>query len=137
MSTVEQHVHSLLEISPLTAALLLTALHWDQAAALAGRGRTGFGLHLKRRHPLPPRYRAGLLAAITVAGVLPYAEEFWGCWRSHPTTRPLCPNPPSPPQKPTRSVPKATASDRRGSQGTGMPGRAGGHWSLTARVLAA
>ena len=46
MSTVAQHVHSLLEISPLTAALLLTALHWDQAAALAGRGRTGFGLHL-------------------------------------------------------------------------------------------
>ncbi len=89
MSTVEQHVHSLLEISPLTAALLLTALHWDQAAALAGCGRAGFGLHLKRRHPLPPRYRAGLLAAITVAGVLPYAEEFWGCWRSHPTTRPL------------------------------------------------
>lgn len=89
MSTVGQHVHSLLEISPLTAALLLTALHWDQAAALAGRGRAGFGLHLKRPHPLPPRYRAGLLAAITVAGVLPYAEEFWGCWRSHPTTRPL------------------------------------------------
>jgi hypothetical protein len=89
VSTVEQHVHSLLEISPLTAALLLTALHWDQAAALAGRGRAGFGLHLKRPHPLPPRYRAGLLAAITVAGVLPYAEEFWGCWRSHPTTRPL------------------------------------------------
>jgi hypothetical protein len=29
VSTVEQHVHSLLGVSPLTAALLLTALHWD------------------------------------------------------------------------------------------------------------
>src|ERR1044071_7016406 len=36
----EQHVHSLLEVSPLTAALLLTALHWDQAAALAGSSGT-------------------------------------------------------------------------------------------------
>jgi hypothetical protein len=124
VSTVGQHVHSLLEISPLTAALLLTVLHWDQAAALAGGGRAGFGMHLKRRHPLPPRYRAGLLAAITVAGVLPYAEEFWGCWRPIPACA-LCPNPPSPPQKPSRSVPKATASDRRGSQGDrdARPGR--------------
>jgi len=120
VSTVGQHVHSLLEISPLTAALLLTARHWDQAAALAGRGRAGFGLHLKRRHPLPPRSRAGLLAAITVAGVLPYAEEFWGCWRSHPTTRPL-PKPAFPAAETPRSVPKATASDRRGSQGPGCP----------------
>ena len=87
MSTVEQHVHSLLEISPLTAALLLTALHWDQAAALAGRGRTGFGLHLKRRHPLPPRCAQGCWPR-SRAGVLPYAEEFWGCLRSHPTARP-------------------------------------------------
>ncbi len=39
VSSVEQHVHSLLEVSPLTAALLLTALHWDQAAALAGHGQ--------------------------------------------------------------------------------------------------
>jgi hypothetical protein len=90
VSTVEQHVHSLLEVSPLTAALLLTALHWDQAAALAGCGnRARFGLRLKRRHPLSAVARAGLLAAVGIAGVLPYAEEFWRCWRAHPTTRPL------------------------------------------------
>jgi hypothetical protein len=38
VSTVEQHVHSLLEISPLTAALLLTALHWGCPAGPAGTG---------------------------------------------------------------------------------------------------
>ena len=78
-------MHSLLEASPLTAALLLTALHWDQAVALAGHGgRPRFRLRLKHRHPLPP-VRAGLLAAVGIAGVLPYAEEFWRCWRAHPT----------------------------------------------------
>jgi hypothetical protein len=89
VSTIEQHVHSLLEVSPLTAALLLTALHWDQAAALAGHaGKPRFWLRPKRRHPLPRGARAGLLAAVGIAGVLPYAEEFWRCWRAHPTTRP-------------------------------------------------
>jgi hypothetical protein len=59
VSTVEQHVHSLLEVSPLTAALLLTALHWDQATALAGRGNNPrFRLRAKLRHPLPPGVRA-------------------------------------------------------------------------------
>ena len=90
VSTVEQHVHSLLEVSPLTVALLLTVLHWDQAAALAGRaGKPSFGLYPKLRHPLPRVARAGLLAAVAIAGVLPYAEEFWRCWRAHPTTRPM------------------------------------------------
>jgi hypothetical protein len=89
VSTIEQHVHSLLEVSPLTAALLLTALHWDQAAALAGRGSPDFALRLKRRDPLSARTRAGLLAAVAVFGLVPYAEEFWRCWRAHPTTDPL------------------------------------------------
>jgi hypothetical protein len=96
VSTIEQHMHSLLEVSPLTAALLLTALHWDQAAALAGRGRPDFALRRKRRDPLSARTRAGLLAAVTVFGLVPYAEEFWRCWRAHPTTGPL-PRPEVPP----------------------------------------
>ena len=36
VTPIEQHVHSLLEVSPLMAALFLTALHWDQAQALTG-----------------------------------------------------------------------------------------------------
>lgn len=91
VSPVEQHVHSALEMSPVTAAFLLTALHWDQALALAGRGpsRPRFAIRLKRRDPLSPQARAILLTATAVFGVLPYAEELWRCWRAHPTTRPL------------------------------------------------
>src|ERR1700757_4653612 len=54
VTPVEQHVHSLLEVSPVMARFLLTALHWDQAEALAGRDRQPprFRLRLKRRDPL-------------------------------------------------------------------------------------
>jgi hypothetical protein len=89
VSPVEQHMHSVLEMAPVTAAFLLTALHWDQASALLRRERASFGLHLKRRDPLSMRVRAGLLTAVTLAGVLPYAEELWRCWRSRPTLRVL------------------------------------------------
>jgi hypothetical protein len=87
VSTVEQHVHSQLEVSPPAAALLLTALHWIQAAALAGRGRPDFALPLKRRDPLSAR-TIGLLTAVAVFGFALYAEEFCRCWRAHPTFGP-------------------------------------------------
>lgn len=91
VAPLEQHVHSALEMSPVTAAFLLTALHWDQAAALAGRGPEPprFGVRLKRRDPLPWSVRAILLGAVGLFGVLPYAEELWRCWRAHPTIQPL------------------------------------------------
>lgn len=104
VSSVEQHVHSLLEVSPLTAALLLTALHWDQAAALAGHGRPRFALRLRRAHPLSSRGRAVLLAAVAAFGVLPYAEELWRCWRAHPTAGPM-PAPPVPATETLRIAP--------------------------------
>ncbi len=30
-----------------------------------------------------------LLAAVGSAGVLPYAEELWRCWRAHPPASPM------------------------------------------------
>ena len=86
---LEQHVHSLLEVSPVMAAFLLTALHWDQARALTGQGRPDFGVRLKRRNPLSASARVRLLAAVTVFGILPYAEELWRCWPAKPTIQPL------------------------------------------------
>jgi hypothetical protein len=67
----EQHVHSLLEAPPGTAAFSLTALHWDQARALTGRGRPDFGVRSNRRDPLPVPARVRLLAAVTAFGILP------------------------------------------------------------------
>ncbi len=95
VSRAEQHVHSLLEVTPVMAVTLLTALHWDQAVALAGRGTPRFGLRLKQRGQLSASARIWLLAAVTVFGALPYAEEFLRCWRSTPTIEPL-PAPPDP-----------------------------------------
>jgi hypothetical protein len=91
VTPVEQQVHSVLERSPVTAAFLLTALHWDQALALAGHesSRPRFAIRLKRRDPLTASARVGLLTAIALLGVLPYAEELLRCWRARPTAEPL------------------------------------------------
>ncbi len=67
----------------------LTALHWDQARALAGQGRPDFGVRFKRRDPLSAPFGVRLLAAVTAFGILPYAGELWRCWRAKPTIRPL------------------------------------------------
>jgi hypothetical protein len=81
----------LLEVSPIMATFLLTALHWDQAKALTGQDRQSprFRPRLKRRDPLSASSRVTLLAAIAAFGVLPYAEEFLRCWRDNPRLGPL------------------------------------------------
>ena len=82
VSAFEQQVHSVLEIMPLTAFLLLCILHWPQAMALFGLGpeRADFSLELKQA-PLwdaliPPFAVFGLLA------ILPYVEELWRGFRA-------------------------------------------------------
>jgi hypothetical protein len=72
----EQQVHSVLEMMPLTAVLLLAILHWPQTLALfgAGRERAEFYLALKQSPAwteIAPPAIAFLLLAI-----LPYLEEF-------------------------------------------------------------
>jgi hypothetical protein len=90
-AVAEKRVHSLLEVSPVMATFLLTALHWDQAKALAGQDRQPprFRPRLKRRDPLSSAARVTLLAAVTVFGILPYAEELLRCWRASRTLSPL------------------------------------------------
>jgi hypothetical protein len=109
VSPVEQHVHSMLEMAPVMAAFLLTALHWDQGIALIGQDQPRFRIRLKRRDPLSRPARLRLLAAMAVFGLLPYAEEMWRCWRTKPTVRPL----PQPDVAATETlqVPVVTASE--------------------------
>lgn len=85
----EQHVHSFLEVGPMTGCLLLTVLYWDQALAVIGMGpdRPDFSFRPKQR-PLPARQVAVLLAAVVGLGLGPYVEEFFRCWRVHPTLEP-------------------------------------------------
>jgi hypothetical protein len=104
VTPIEQQVHSVLEMSPVTAAFLLTALHWDQALALAGHdaSRPRFVIRLKRRDPLTIPARVSLLTAIALLGVLPYAEELLRCWRARPTAKPQ-EEPPEPATEALRS----------------------------------
>jgi hypothetical protein len=114
----EQHVHSLLEIVPLMATSFLGVLHWDQAAALLGRGeRPRFALRPKRK-PLSRRYVGGLLAALAVFGVLPYAEEFWRCYRARRTLAPL-PVPATPPTETLRISESGDVPEDGTADGTG------------------
>ena len=86
VTDTEQHIHSFLEVTPLLAVSFLTVLHWDQARTLIGRGpgKPDFRPRLKSR-PLSKRYIIGLLASIGAFVALPYAEEFWRCYRANPT----------------------------------------------------
>jgi hypothetical protein len=73
---IEQHVHSVLEMLPLTALLIVIALHWQQFLALFGLGPevADFSLRLKQP-PLPWRYVTVVLTLVLLFEVLPYGEE--------------------------------------------------------------
>ncbi|SFC41883.1 hypothetical protein SAMN05216321_104219 [Cupriavidus sp. OV038] len=79
----EQHMHSLLEMLPITAVVILAAAHWDQFLALFGAGAEPPRLTLTpKRDPLPSSYLIGLFAALGLFVVLPYAEELLRCLRA-------------------------------------------------------
>jgi hypothetical protein len=89
----EQHTHSFLEVLPFMAVSFIICLHWDQFLALVGRGNEPAGFQLRpKRQPLSRRYVTAILAAVAATVVLPYAEEFWRCYR---VDRTLAAHPPS------------------------------------------
>jgi hypothetical protein len=76
VTPIEQHVHSVLEMLPLTALLIVVALHWPQFLALFGAGNEpmDFSLRLKEP-PLPWLYVTAVLALVALFEVFPYVEE--------------------------------------------------------------
>ncbi|MER6224113.1 diguanylate cyclase [Streptomyces sp900105755] len=85
---IEQHIHSFLEVLPLTALAFTACLHDDQvrAALRGGRGARDWQL-LPKEHPLPARYLAALAGAVVCGVVVPYAEELWRCLRAARTVQ--------------------------------------------------
>jgi hypothetical protein len=76
VTPIEQHVHSFLELIPLTAISFVAILHWPQFLALFGSGEENADCRLvAKRKPLPKRYVAGLLAVLVGLEALPYFEE--------------------------------------------------------------
>lgn len=80
VGVLEQHVHSFLEVLPLTGTLMLMALRWPQAASLVGIGDADFALRAKAV-PLPQAYLWTVLTAAALFAVLPYGEELLRCLR--------------------------------------------------------
>jgi hypothetical protein len=74
ISPVEQHVHAVLEMLPLTGLLLVVALHWPAFASLFGFGTPDFSFKLKPQ-PLPLPYIIAMLTLTALLECLPYIEE--------------------------------------------------------------
>ncbi|MFJ9821783.1 hypothetical protein ACIRU3_42385 [Streptomyces sp. NPDC101151] len=80
---VEQHVHSFLEVLPLTALAFTACLHADQVRkTLRGGSDPQDWRLLPKEHPLPAAYLAGLAGVIVSGVVVPYAEELRRCLRT-------------------------------------------------------
>jgi hypothetical protein len=79
---VEQHIHSFLEVLPLTAVAFTAALHPSAVRALlhGGPGPDDWKAVPKER-PLPVPYLLGVAAAVGAFVVAPYAEEMLRCVR--------------------------------------------------------
>lgn len=88
VSALEQQIHSLLEVLPFMAMLLVFILHWKQALALLGMGDEHAEWFLGAK-PLPSF--AELLwpgIAFAALALLPYAEEFIRGLRAKPPVTP-------------------------------------------------
>ncbi|MFJ9037015.1 diguanylate cyclase [Streptomyces sp. NPDC102406] len=80
---VEQHIHSFLEVLPLTAAAFTTCLHWDQLReTLRGGGRPDDWKLVPKERPLSAGYLAAITAGVGLCVALPYAEEMIRCLRA-------------------------------------------------------
>ncbi|MFI2352999.1 diguanylate cyclase [Streptomyces sp. NPDC019443] len=80
---VEQHIHSFLEVLPLSAMAFTACLHADEVRALlrGGRGSQDWKL-LPKDRPLSAKYLAALGVIIGAGVILPYAEEMTRCLRA-------------------------------------------------------
>src|ERR1700761_1637716 len=77
ITPIEQMVHSFLELLPVTAWLLLAALHFDQFEALRS-GSVDLTFEIE---PRPMAYVVAVLAGASLIGLVPYLEELRRCLR--------------------------------------------------------
>jgi hypothetical protein len=84
VSPAEQHIHSFLEMLPLMAVGFISVLHWPKLRALIGLAEEASPKIRLKEEPLPTRYVAAQLSAITLFEILPYLEELWRDWRANP-----------------------------------------------------
>jgi hypothetical protein len=71
----EQHLHSFLEVLPITVLLLVFIMHWPQTQALFGVGSERADFSLALGDAPPWRSLGVLLAAFTIFAIIPYGDE--------------------------------------------------------------
>jgi hypothetical protein len=73
---IEQHIHSVLEVLPLAAFLLIISLHPGQFISLLGLGAEIADFTVRPKEPpLPWLYVSSMLTLVFLFEVLPYLEE--------------------------------------------------------------
>lgn len=78
----EQHTHSFLEVLPFMAVSFMITMHSKASHRLLRARTTDDDWKLKWKKPrLPLLYLAGISCVIVAGVVLPYANEFWRCWK--------------------------------------------------------
>jgi hypothetical protein len=77
VSPIEQHVHSVQEMIPLMAILLLSSRHWEQFRALFGFGTETARFELAwKEEQLPVTYVLSVMAMALLLEIIPFVEEF-------------------------------------------------------------
>jgi len=84
VTVVEQHVHSFLEVLPLTAAAFTACLHWDQVRRVFDGGpRRSEDWTLRPKNPrLSTPYLAAFGLGVAACVAVPYGEELVRCVRA-------------------------------------------------------
>jgi hypothetical protein len=83
---IEQMLHSVLEIVPICAFLLVSIIYWPQMMALFGLGDEAARFWPEAGALPGPYIMAALIAAFVLNGV-PYLEELVRCLRRHPAVQ--------------------------------------------------
>jgi hypothetical protein len=82
ITPIEQQVHSVLDMMPVAATMMLAIMHWAQAQALFGFGDEAASFALTLKEPPGWNELAWPAAGFLVFGIAPYAEELWRGWRA-------------------------------------------------------
>ena len=88
ISIMETHVHSFLEVLPFVIVGLIVCINWSAFVDLITLNWTNHFSLVVREKPLDFWYVCGYVTLMLIADVVPFAEEFYRCWRHRQSINP-------------------------------------------------